>query len=486
VPRKASPNSSLLAGKDRALLVDFGSTYTKARLIDLASGVILASTESPSTIATDVMRGLLDALHKMPEEVTSRGFDDCVKLACSSAAGGLKIVAIGLVRELTAEAAVRSSLGAGGRVVATFAGGLTGDDLRQMQTLAPDMIVLAGGTDGGNRVCIEDNAVRLAASALAVPIVVAGNRNAKDAVATILRAAGKSVIESDNVLPEINRIDITACAEAIRQAFMTHIVKAKGLDGVEAFVGDLVMPTPHAVLKACQLIAAGTQIEPGFGDLMCVDIGGATTDVYSMADGQPLEKNVVQRGLPEAYAKRTVEGDLGLRLNAPTIVELVGGNRIRELMEVDTFEPEDAALLQSTQTEMLPTTDPMRQFDVALAKAATRAAMRRHCGRIDITYGPLGKVYLQSGKDLRNVGMVIGTGGIFRVSSDSVTEGILASGLYDKSAPEHLAPEAPRCFVDRKYVLYAVGLLATVAPDAAMRLARVSLADASSSSPTRS
>jgi uncharacterized protein (TIGR01319 family) len=346
------------------------------------------------------MEGLRDAIQKLPAHERRRGFDDCLKLACSSAAGGLKIVAIGLVRELTAEAATRSSLGAGGRVVGTFAGGLTDADILEVQALDPDLIVLAGGTDGGNRTCIEENAIRLADSEIEAPIIVAGNRNARHSVVRTLSAGGKRAIASDNVLPDIHTINASACAETIRHAFMEHIVAAKGLDHVEAFVGDLVMPTPHAVLKGCELIAAGTETSAGWGDLVCVDIGGATTDVYSMSNGTPSEQSILLRGLTEPYSKRTVEGDLGVRSNAPAIVELVGSRALLDLMKTDELDPQTAALHNASSTEHLPTNvaastslsqvpPSARHCDGTLARLISHMARMAECSfKLARTYGP--------------------------------------------------------------------------------------------------
>jgi uncharacterized protein (TIGR01319 family) len=464
----------LVDGKQRALLFDLGSTFTKARLVDLRSGALLAASWAPSTVATDVTEGLISCLDQMPGGRIPGGFDDCLKLACSSAAGGLRIVAIGLVRDLTAEAAVRASLGAGAKVVATYAGGLTRGDMAAVTAVRPDLIVLSGGTDGGNRTCIEENADVLAASAMNVPVVVAGNRNARDAVVAKLSAAGKRVFAADNVLPDLHTINTTGCGEVIRQAYMKQIVRAKGLERVQNYVGRIVMPTPHAVLEACRLVAEGTTETRGLGELLCVDIGGATTDVYSISKGLPSDKNVL-RGLPEPLAKRTVEGDLGLRVNAPTIVELVGSNKLGQLMHAEGFDAESAAALVAADTGRLPESDEMMRFDVALASVAAATAVRRHAGTVEQAYGPSGPYFIQTGKDLRATNTMLATGGIFRPHQHDFIGEILRGTFYDESQPNHLTPRAPRCMVDTKYVMYAVGLLATVAPEAAARLARESL-----------
>jgi uncharacterized protein (TIGR01319 family) len=158
-----------------ALLVDFGSTWTKLRALDLEGGRLLGSAQAPSTVASDINVGFDAALRALGERIGGLpGF--AYRLASSSAAGGLRMVTIGLVRELTAEAARQAALGAGARLVGSFAYRLTASDVAAVEALAPDIVLLCGGTDGGNREVIRHNAHALAESARRCPVVVAGNR----------------------------------------------------------------------------------------------------------------------------------------------------------------------------------------------------------------------------------------------------------------------------------------------------------------------
>jgi uncharacterized protein (TIGR01319 family) len=462
-----------VAGQSRALAIDFGSTFTKVRAVDLDTGRLLGSAQAPSTVDTDIMRGLNTAIATLSSTLEGERFDDWAKVAASSAAGGLRIVAVGLVADLTAEAAKRASLGAGGKVVATFANGLTRSDLEQIAAIAPDVVVLSGGTDGGNSDCIIENARRLSDAQVRCPIIIAGNRNACDEVAELLEAGGCTFEVVDNVLPSVNRLAIESASGAIRRTFMDRIVESKGLSEAETYVGRILMPTPHAVLIACELIAHGTPESRGIGDLVCVDIGGATTDVYSVAEGGPRGPSTSVHGLPESEVKRTVEGDLGLRINAKSIVEAVGERELAKFA-AGVNVAETTALLTAC-TELLPEDEALRGFDLALGRSAIGVAVRRHAGTIEIAYGPHGKFFLQTGKDLRDVRRLLGTGGIFAANVDSGAKDLLASACYDESVPEHLLPEAPELFVDGSYVLFAVGLLQSVAPEAAMRLGLKSL-----------
>lgn len=449
-----------------ALLIDFGSTYTKLRAVDLDDARLIGSGQGPSTVSTDICDGMHAALADLERHIgTLPAFSH--RLASSSAAGGLRMVTVGLVRELTAEAARRAALGAGARLVGTFAYRLTAADIAEIEALAPDILLLAGGTDGGNEVVIRQNADKLADSRLACPIVVAGNRAATDDVAARLNGSGKPVVKAANVMPEFNVLDVEPARDAIRRVFIDRIVHAKGIDRAAEMFDRVLMPTPAAVLEGARLIADGTTETPGIGPLVVVDVGGATTDVHSIADGAPTDDGVVQHGLPEPYAKRSVEGDLGMRHNIAGIVEAVGIDDLAGRASLSHERAEAVLSGLAADVESLPANDDERRMDGALAAAATRLAMARHAGRLKIVQTVTGPAAMQEGKDLSAVATVIGTGGVLAHGDDPAA--ILAGALADDK--ESLRPRSPRLLLDRDYLLYAVGLLAEVAPEAALKLA---------------
>lgn len=288
------------------LLIDIGSTFTKATAIDTEKEEVLATAKSPTTVKQDVTIGLKNALEGIEAQIGS--VQGMSLVACSSAAGGLRIVSIGLVPDLSSEAAKRAALGAGAKVVGHFHHQLTKREMRQIEEMSPDLILLAGGTDGGNETTIIHNAALLSRSASTAPIVVAGNKCAYDAIEDAFDGSDKTIRLVDNVMPEIGRLEVQPCREAIRAVFMENIVKAKGLDLVAQLAGTIIMPTPAAVLSAALLLGTGTTDEEGLGELVVIDVGGATTDVYSIAKGAPTTAGVLLKGLPEPFAKRTVEG----------------------------------------------------------------------------------------------------------------------------------------------------------------------------------
>jgi uncharacterized protein (TIGR01319 family) len=452
-----------------ALLIDFGSTYTKLRAVDIAARRLLGAGQGPSTVTSDVTVGMRAALSDLERRLGSLPRFK-YRLASSSAAGGLRMVTVGLVRELTAEAARRAALGAGAKLVGAFSYRLTATDIEAIRALAPDILLLAGGTNGGNSEVVLANAQRIGLSDLCCPVVYAGNRDVADAAAALL--GGKNVIVCDNVMPEFNVLDIEAARSAIRQVFIDRIVHAKGIDRAAAEFDAVLMPTPAAVLEGARLIADGVDGCSGLGTLMVIDPGGATTDVHSVAAGTPAA-GVVPQGLPEARVKRTVEGDLGMRHNAAAIVEAVGMARIADEAGLSDNCLDELITAITQDVERLPKSQDEVALDAALARAAVRLAVTRHCGTVETVYTVTGPVTVQHGKDLSQVAALIGTGGPIVSSPDPC--GILQAALAEPGEPFSLRPKAPRLLLDRHYLLYACGLLSTVEKQAALELALANL-----------
>ena len=449
-----------------ALLIDFGSTYTKLRAVDLERCRILGSGQGPSTVSSDIMVGMKAALADLERRLGNLPRFK-YRLASSSAAGGLRMVTVGLVRELTAEAARRAALGAGARLVGTFAYRLTQADVERIVALAPDIVLLAGGTDGGNSEVILHNAAALGKSLLRCPVVLAGNRAAADDAAALL--AAREVIRCENVMPEFNLLDIEPARAAIRRVFIERIVHAKGIDRAQAEFDQVLMPTPAAVMEGARLLADGCAGVVGLGPLLVVDPGGATTDVHSVADGEPSVAGVISQGLPEPRIKRTVEGDLGMRHNAAAIVEAEG---LESVAAAAKLAPERVSILLDEITrdlERLPQEADEIALDQALVCAAVKRAVTRHCGTLATVYTAIGPATVQYGKDLSGVGAVIGTGGALVHGRDP--RAVLRMALATPAEPLSLRPRNPRFLLDREYLLYACGLLGSVEPQAALKLA---------------
>ncbi len=449
---------------EKRLLVDIGSTFTKMVAVDLDRETVLSTVRSPTTAKDDVTIGLLCAYKAIETEIGPLG-DDIEITACSSAAGGLRMVSIGLVPELSSEAAKRAALGAGAKIVGHYCHHITRREITQIEETMPDIILLAGGTDGGNDSAILHNAAMLGQSRLHAPIVVAGNKCAYDKIEDIFKGASKTAVFVENVMPQIGKLEVQACREAIREVFMENIIKAKGLDGARQFVGDIIMPTPAAVLNAATLLADGVDGEEGIGELIVVDVGGATTDVYSIAKGNPSSSTVLLRGLPEPYAKRTVEGDLGVRHNIDVLMELCSKKGI--------FVDKNLFRAFRENPDQIPTNRDEFVFDAVLASVAVETSFERHTGRVEIIYGPHGEMAIQTGKDLRSVNKVIGTGGPIICTLDPYK---VLSGIMAGSAKNNLLkPQKADFFIDKDYVMFAMGLLAGSEPKIALRILKKAL-----------
>ena len=464
------------------LAIDFGSTYTKLTAIDLDNEVILATAKDITTVEDDIMIGFNKAFNKLKIEINKKiNFDEISfvnKTACSSAAGGLKMVAIGLVPELTAEAAKKAALGAGARVIKTYAYELNSRELEEIKNTALDIILLAGGTDGGNKESIIHNAKMLAEFKVKIPVVVAGNKAATDEIENILKEAEIDCYITENVMPFINKLNVEPSREEIRKVFMNKIVEAKGMKKAEEFIKGILMPTPAAVLKASEILATGTDEEEGLGDLIVVDIGGATTDIHSIAKGEPTKPSIMIKGLEEPYAKRTVEGDLGMRYSAIALLEASGTRKIRNYLHDSLKQIDVKAQCQfrHDNIKMVPQSEEEIRFDEAMAKAATELAMTRHCGVLECVYTPMGTMFNQSGKDLTETPYVIGTGGVIIHSLNP--KDILKAGNFNEEDPIHLKPIAPKFLVDKTYILSSMGLLAQEYPNTAIRIMKKYLVEA--------
>lgn len=452
------------------LLIDFGSTYTKLTAVDVEEERILGTAQSFTTIQTDVGDGLNNGLKLLEEKVGK--LDYVETYACSSAAGGLRMVTSGLVPELTSEAAKLASLGAGAKVVGLYSFQLTEDDLEEIVALKPDIFLLCGGTDGGNTECILHNARMLATLPPNFPIIIAGNRTAARECARIL--SEHPVHVCPNVLPKFGTLNIDPTQQKIRDIFLERIIQAKGLSKAAELLDDIMMPTPSAVLQAMELLSKGTENEQGIGDLVAVDVGGATTDVYSMADGMPESMNTVYKGIPEPFSKRTVEGDIGMRYSIRGIVEAVGIRRIAALSGLTEQRVDELVTYLSEHTDLVPDGNAeMTALDYALASAAVETAVARHAGTMEETYTLMGLTYVQSGKNLTHVKKIIVTGGSLIHTEN--TDKIARHAQYSPAQPMSLRPKAADVWVDRSYILAAMGLLSGHYPDAALRIMKKEL-----------
>ncbi|GLZ35730.1 hypothetical protein Lesp02_79170 [Lentzea sp. NBRC 105346] len=412
------------------LCLDVGSTWTKAALLS-DSGDLVRTAQHPTTL-DEVMRGV-DAL----------GTASSV-LACSSAGGGLRLAVVGQERVVSAEAGYRVALSAGAKVVFVSAGPV---DVRALRAAAPDLVLLVGGTDGGDETVLLENARRL--SRVAVPIVLAGNASARASALSLLQS--RKVVATDNVLPDVGSLNPDPARRAIRAAFLDHVIGGKKLSRGPRFRRLVRAVTPDAVLAGVSRLAA----QDREGAVLVVDVGGATTDVYSAVS--TVDSVGVERTVALPPDRRTVEGDLGMRWSAPGVVAEALAERLITAAEGEFLEAEarkraaDVSWIADDST-----------VDLRLASLAAVLAVRRHLRLVDGQLGPQG------------AGLLVLSGGVFRhapsvasveetLRGDSVLRPVLKSAAVT---------------VDKHYVLAPAGLLAESGrPEVADRLLGAHFAD---------
>jgi uncharacterized protein (TIGR01319 family) len=432
--------------EDALICVDFGSTFTKALLVDLDAGSVNAAAEHRTTIDTDVLDGYDACLAALVEQDPRAA--DARTLACSSAGGGLRIAVVGNEELVTAEAGRRVALSSGGKVVAVFAASRA-DDVAEVPACEPDVVLLTGGTDGGNRDPILACARQLA-GVWEGPVVVAGNVDAQVDVAEIL--AHHPLVIAPNIVPRIGVLAPEGARTAIRELFLSHVIGGKHLSSRADFVAMVQGATPDVVLTGVELLAEVA------GDTVVVDVGGATTDVHSVVELDPEDTGLSREVVATTRITRTVEGDLGMRWSAVTTAEAAGRDDLA-----------GAAVRRRDDIGFVPTDDAEQGLDEEIAREAVGLALRRHAGRSKVVVSPEGRVIERSGKDLREVGLLVGSGGVLRHGRAGVAERVCAGSVGEVEGGWQL-PEHARVTVDQQYVLAAAGLLATEHRDAARRL----------------
>jgi len=464
---------------NKAVSIDIGSTWTKGALIALdgPATAVLERRETPTT-QDGLARGFLRVLRALLGLPPETGFDDVPHdvpvYFSSSAKGGLAIAAIGLVPDLTLQLARLAAMSAGGKVVRSFSFSLTDEDVASLAAAPPDIILLSGGTDGGNSAYLLDNAKRLADSKLDTPIIFAGNRAAAGRVAKILKK--KEVFVTENLMPEIGQVNLEPAREKIRELFLERIVSGRGLGEIVRAFGARPRPTPLGVYE---LVAAIPRVRPEWDDLCVIDMGGATTDVYSNTESFLETDTVVLKGIREPKVKRTVEGDLGLRVSARTLWETaredIEAGLGRAGLPVSAMEDYIAAI--SADTDILPEGEPAQTLDAILASACVYHAASRHIGVWREAYTPQGRIFVQTGKDLRRVKAVIGSGGYLSRCRDSAVMKEPLRRLASPGAELRLAPEAPVFYADGGHLFPLAGNLAEDHAAEAVALALSSLTE---------
>lgn len=446
------------------LVAEIGSTTT---LVNAFAGIntdeprFIGQGQAPTSVLEgDVRIGLEGAVEDLKNRLGLDKIEYGEMLATSSAAGGLRMCVHGLVYDMTVKAAQAAALGAGAIVTMATAGKMSEYDIEDLAASRPNLILLAGGTDYGERETALYNAARIAETRLKAPVIYAGNVQNQRAVMDIFKKAGVSCTVTENVYPKLDKLNIEPARKIIHKVFEEHIIKAPGMEHIRDMVTGSIMPTPGAVMEAVQLIYNE------IGDVVAVDIGGATTDVHSVTGGS--EEIGILMTSPEPFAKRTVEGDLGLYVNAKNLIERIGESALQNELGMD---------MEAVMANYLPIPKTEGQFKLTerLCREAGLVALERHAGALRYIYTPSGRKTVAEGKDLTAVKTIIGTGGaltrlphreqLLRALADCNATGMM---LYPK-------PSKIRLLFDDDYIMASLGVMSKHYPEAALKLMKRSL-----------
>ncbi len=450
--------------EDGIICVDIGSTWTKAVMFKLSHDCFSVKTRAVvATTTSHLPDGVYAALHMLQPEQDwhSIGSTPVPVRFASSAKGGLNVAVVGLVPEMTLQIARLAAFSAGARICAAYPYRLTRSCIAALEQARPDILLLCGGTDGGNERYVTENARAIAASDFSGTIVYAGNNQAVDQVRDLLNEHDLRITE--NLMPDFGRLNIEPVREAIRQVFLERIVAGKGLDELVRHFNSQPLPTPLAVLNLVEAI--GTHVS-GWESFALIDMGGATTDFYSFCEAYNPDSGTVLKGIIEPKIKRTVEGDLGMRVSAAAACETAKEFIMAGLDSSQQCFADMQAYVDrlTANTSYLPADLAEQQYDRLLASACVHHAIRRHAGTIEEVMTTKGPVLAQSGKDLRRVSRIIGSGGFLAAMGR-------AGDILEMTAPKpvnsekvHLLPEDFEYYADTEYVLPLLGCLATEFP----------------------
>lgn len=451
--------------RTNVLVAEIGSTTTVVNAFDGINDPcprFIGQGQAPTSVQEgDVNIGVKEAIEdlRINLKVDTITYDELI--ATSSAAGGLKMTVHGLVYDMTVRAAKEAALGAGANIKYITSGKLRKSDVKKIAEINPNIILIAGGVDYGERDTALYNADLIAELNLDIPVIYAGNIENHEEVKEIFEDSKSELYIVENVYPKIDELNIEPTRKVIQDVFEKHIVHAPGMEKIREMITGSIMPTPGAVMAASKLLYED------LGDLLTLDVGGATTDVHSVTEGSDEISRILIS--PEPKAKRTVEGDLGVYVNMHNIVDLVEKEKLQKKLDI-TAEELDKLI---DNHHPIPTTDLEKSFVEELTLQALITAVKRHAGSFRNLFGPSGKKTVAEGKDLTQVKYIIGTGGALTRLPNRVK--LMKQILRSNSGMELLPNKDAEILVDNHYIIASLGVLAKKHPEAALQLIKNSL-----------
>ena len=449
------------------VVAEIGSTTTVVNAfkdIDTDNPVFWGQGQAPTSVVQgDVRIGLQGAIDDLCRKKGIESLEYDEMLATSSAAGGLKMTVHGLVYDMTAKAAKEAALGAGGILHFVTAGRLRRTDIAKIKEINPNLILIAGGVDYGERDTALDNAEMIRAMGLKTPVIYAGNVENQEEMKLIFNEeSGMKLYNVENVYPKIDALNVEPCRKVIQDAFEDHITNAPGMEHVRDMVNGPIIPTPGAVMECTKLLY------DCIGDLIVLDVGGATTDLHSVA----TESDQVARIMiaPEPKAKRTVEGDLGVYVNRMKVIESIGEEKLREECQKVGIDLDKTL---ESYVAIPKNEDEIKLVEMLTTEAVLRA-VERHAGQIRYIYGPSGRSTVAEGKDLTQVKYIIGTGGALTRLPHRV-EIMQKIAKHNETGMLLFPSEHAEILVDNDYIMASLGVLSKKHREGAIKLLEKSL-----------
>lgn len=447
------------------LVAEIGSTTTVVNAFDKVNSpcpVFAGQGQAPTSVGEgDVNIGLHNAIDNLSFNLKADSIEYGELIATSSAAGGLRMTVHGLVYDMTVRAAKEAALGAGANIKQVTSGKLRKSDLNKLMQINPNIILVAGGVDYGERETALYNAELIASLNLDIPVIYAGNVENQEDVKDLFKNSRSELYIVENVYPKIDELNVEPTRKVIQDVFEKHIVHAPGMQRVREMVTGSIIPTPGAVMVASKLLY------DDIGDLMTLDVGGATTDVHSVTEGNEEVSRILIS--PEPLAKRTVEGDLGVYVNMHNVVDMVGKEKLEEELNLS---PEELQNLIDNH-KPIPKTDLEKAFVEKLTLHAAVTAVKRHAGIFRYLYGSGGRTTVAEGKDLTRVKYIIGTGGALTRLPHRVD--IMREIPLSNKGHELLPNKDVEILVDNDYIMASLGILSKKYPETALRLLKNSL-----------
>ncbi|RKX84965.1 MAG: DNA mismatch repair protein MutL, partial [Spirochaetes bacterium] len=296
-----------------------------------------------------------------------------------------------------------------------------------------------------------------------IPVIYAGNIENQDEIKKIFSNYEGKLIIVDNVYPRIDDLHIVPARNMIQKVFEEHIIHAPGMEYIRDMVDGPIVPTPGGVMLAAEIL------KEAIGDLIVIDVGGATTDIHSITSGSEEISRILIS--PEPYAKRTVEGDLGIYINRENVLELLLNSKKDNDTKSENYKN---TLIKSVEKlGAIPITDEEKNLAKDLTQMAATTALERHAGTFRDLYGPQGKTKVAEGRDLTAVKYCIGTGGALTrlEGGQGALEKIMGDSHFKKLYPGN----GVKFLIDRNYTMASLGVLSKLFPKAAVKLFKQSL-----------